>query len=52
MSSQKIIVKRRTVIQSIIYHVQFLFGSYKCQEVYRDVDLRAEILNFGVDNTK
>jgi hypothetical protein len=45
-------VKNREVLHSIIYAVECLFGSYKCQEVYHDVDMRAEILNFGVDNTK
>ena len=27
------------------------FGTYKVTDVYEDKDSRAEILNFGVDNT-
>mmetsp|Transcript_9402 Transcript_9402/g.14355 ORF Transcript_9402/g.14355 Transcript_9402/m.14355 type:complete len:135 (+) Transcript_9402:3200-3604(+) len=29
-----------------------LFGSYTVRDVYEDKDIRAEILNFGVDNTR
>lgn len=32
--------------------IQSLFGSYKDTDVYQERDIRAEILNFGVDNTK
>jgi hypothetical protein len=32
--------------------VEASFGNYKVTEIYEDKDQRAEILNFGVDNTK
>lgn len=31
--------------------VEAQFGTYKVTDVYEDKDSRAEILNFGVDNT-
>lgn len=32
--------------------IEALFGSYKITDIYNDKDNRAEILNFGVDNTR
>lgn len=32
--------------------VETLPGSFKLTEVFTDLDFRAEILNFGVDNTR
>ena len=32
--------------------IEALFGSWKISDVYNDPDPRAEILNFGVDNTR
>lgn len=32
--------------------VECLFGSFKISKIYEDKDQRAEILNFGVDNTR
>lgn len=40
------------VEHSEIKMMEALFGSYKISEVYCDKDLSAEILNFGVDNTR
>lgn len=32
--------------------IHSLFGSFKISDIYKDKDSRAEILNFGADNTK
>ena len=32
--------------------VEASFGNYKVTDIYEDNDARAEILNFGVDNTR
>ena len=32
--------------------IQSLFSSYKDIEIYQERDIRAEILNYGVDNTE
>ena len=40
------------VEHSKIKLVECLFGSYKINKIYEDKDQRAEILNFGVDNTR
>jgi len=32
--------------------VEASFGNYKVTDIYEDKDQRAEILNFGVDNTE
>jgi hypothetical protein len=42
----------REVEHSHIYMIECLFGSYKKNRVYFDSDPRAEILNYGVDNSK
>ena len=42
----------KKVQHSVIMTLEALFGSYKISEVYRDKDIRAEMLNFGVDNTR
>ena len=42
----------KKVEHSVIMTLEALFGSYKISEVYRDKDIRAEMLNFGVDNTR
>lgn len=39
------------MIHSEIYMIECLFGSYKKTKVYFDNDMRAEILNFGIDNS-
>ena len=35
----------------VIMMIECLFGSYLVTQVYKDKDERAEILNFGVDNS-
>ena len=42
----------REVEHSHIYMIECLFGSFKKNRVYFDSDPRAEILNYGVDNSK
>jgi hypothetical protein len=41
-----------SVDHSNIMMIETLPGSYKQTEVFVDLDFRAEILNFGVDNTR
>jgi hypothetical protein len=43
---------KRKVLHSSIKMVEASFGNYKVTDVYEDNDVRAEILNFGVDNTR
>jgi hypothetical protein len=52
MTSKKIMLGKKNVVQSNIKLVEASFGNYKVSEIYEDKDQRAEILNFGVDNTK
>ena len=40
------------VLNSKIYLIQSVFGSYSKTQIYQDKDQRAEILNFGIDNQK
>ena len=40
------------VEHSRIFQVECMFGSFKSSKIYEDKDQRAEILNFGVDNTQ
>ena len=42
---------RKRVLHSSIKLVEASFGNYKVTDMYEDKDQRAEILNFGVDNT-
>tara|TARA_B110000285_G_scaffold174888_1_gene196119 strand:+ start:943 stop:1356 length:414 start_codon:yes stop_codon:yes gene_type:complete len=44
--------KRNRVLRSSIKLVEASFGNYKVTDIYEDKDQRAEILNFGVDNTE
>ena len=43
---------KKKVKKSLIKMVEAQFGTYKVSDVYEDKDARAEILNFGVDNTE
>lgn len=52
MTTREIECDGKTVEHSSIKMIDTLFGSYKITEVYCDKDHRAEILNFGVDNTR
>lgn len=44
--------KEKDIEHSKIKTVQCLFGGFANNDVYEHPDQRAEILNFGVDNTK
>ena len=52
MSTKMLEVNGRTVRHSSIFMIECLFGSFKNTMVYEDVNMRAEILNFGVDNVR
>jgi hypothetical protein len=43
---------KEVIMHSSIILIECLFGSFKKNKVYEDKDPRAEILNFGVDNTR
>ena len=43
---------KRKILHSSIKMVEASFGNYKVTDIYEDNDARAEILNFGVDNTR
>lgn len=49
--AKKMKLSDREVMHSHIFLIECLFGSYKTTSIYEDHDSRAEILNFGVDNT-
>lgn len=51
MTNKEMKSGKRRVIHSQIKLVQAQFGTYKVSDIYEDKDARAEILNFGVDNT-
>jgi len=52
MQTHEITLFNKHIEHSKVYMLQSLFGSYKVSEIYQDKDIRAEILNFGVDNTR
>ena len=41
-----------TILHSKIMIIECKFGTFNVRKVYQDKDQKAEILNFGVDNTK
>jgi len=45
-------IGKTKVLHSNIKLCEASFGNYKITDIYEDKDQRAEILNFGVDNTK
>lgn len=47
-----LLVGEREVVHSRVQMIDCLYGSYKINPIYEDIDLRAEILNYGVDNTQ
>lgn len=51
MQTTPIVLNEKNIEHSKVYMLQSLFGSYKTSEIYMERDIRAEILNFGVDNT-
>jgi len=52
MTSKESMIGKKKVLHSQIKLVEASFGNYKVTDIYEDKDLRAEILAFGVDNTK
>lgn len=52
MTTKATEIGKRTVLHSDIKLVEASFGNYKVTDIYEDKDQRAEILNFGVDNTR
>ena len=52
METDEVEINGKSILSSKIYLIETIFGSYKRTEVYHDKDNRAEILNFGVDNSE
>jgi hypothetical protein len=52
METKEISWQGKSVLNSKIYLIESVFGSYSKTQVYQDKDQRAEILNFGIDNQK
>lgn len=52
MNTHECVYGEDTIEHSEIMLIECLFGSFKSSKVYQDNDQRAEILNFGVDNTR
>jgi len=52
MTTNKITVGKKEVLHSSIKLLEASFGNYMVTDIYEDKDQRAEILNFGVDNTE
>jgi hypothetical protein len=47
-----LMINDREVEHSKVQMIDCLYGSYKINPIYEDIDQRAEILNYGVDNTR
>ena len=52
LSTENIIVQNKEIKHSKIWLVESLFGNWNKTNIYEDIDKKAEILNFGVDNTR
>ena len=52
LSTEDIIVQNKEIKHSKIWLVESLFGNWNKTNIYEDMDKKAEILNFGVDNTR
>ena len=54
MVTEEIQINERnaSVQHSQVYMIESQFGNYTKTAIYKDKDIRAEILNFGVDNTR
>jgi len=50
METKEISWQGKNVLNSKIYLIESVFGSYSKTQIYQDKDQRAEILNFGIDN--
>ena len=50
METKEMSWQGKNVLNSKIYLIESVFGSYSKTQVYQDKDQRAEILNFGIDN--
>ena len=52
LKTKEMRVSGKTIEHSKIYMVESQFGNFMKSEVYEDKCMKAEILNFGVDNTR
>ena len=52
MTTKSVRIGKKKILRSQIKLCEASFGNYKIADIYEDKDQRAEILNFGVDNTK
>lgn len=52
MRTKTVSLDNKHIEHSRIFKIESKFGSYQKSEIYMDQDNRAEILNFGVDNTR
>lgn len=50
-TTRELQIHGKTVESSNIYMIEAEFGNYNKTLIYKDQDMIAEILNFGVDNT-
>lgn len=52
MDTNEIIIGDEKIMHSEIMLIECLFGNFAATKIYQEKDQRAEILNFGVDNTR
>ena len=52
MTTEELKLGGEKIEHSVVKMLEAQFGNYKSTEIYKDKDKRAEILNFGVDNTR
>lgn len=52
MKTFEITLNNKKIEHSKVFKIESLFDSFKVSDIYQDKDIRAEILNFGVDNTE
>ena len=52
MTTESIENNGKKVMHSNIYMVESQFGNFTTSFIYKDKNMNAEVLNFGVDNTK
>ena len=52
MTTEILDIGNEHIEHSVVKMLEAQFGNFKVSEIYKDKDQRAEILNFGVDNTR
>ena len=52
MTTNDIEFNNKTIKHSEIFMIECKFGNFAKSQVYKDRNLKAEILNFGIDNTR